>query len=180
MADLKFSMMTVATTLMAADYLPIVQGGGNCTITKTLLLTGGVGEPQLLMASVGQPVQVVGNDGFSQLLIDGGNNGGLNVAGDASLSSFTSGTTFSASVSGLALVEVMNGAQFIARDIANTTFIEMDTFAHQVTITATAGVFATYVPANPGNWPTSVPSLINTALDQLAAAIFSLSAGTLP
>ena len=180
MADLKISAMTPATALMDADILPIIQGGANFSITKTLLLTGGVGEPQLLQAAAGQAVQMGGNDGFSQVIIDAGNSGGISVAGDASITSFTSGTTISAEFSGLALIEVMNGAQFIARDVANVTFILMDTFAAQVNITAANGVFITYVPSNPGNWPTGVPSVINAALDQLASAIFTLSGGTLP
>ena len=178
MPDTKISAMVGATHFQAAEVLPGVQAGGNVKVAKSVLLTGGTGEDEVLKASGGQKVRMEDGPGTHKVEIDAvggcavitnslswqcpaGSNNGFYFDGAGNM-------TMGASLVGL-------GRAGLGIFTAETIYVDLTTGLPTIDMSGGGTFLLSGLTA--GDWAVSPPATLLLALNRLSAKVKALNGG---
>jgi len=179
MADEKISDMLPVGHCEDADILPMVQGGLNVKVAKSVFLTGGTGEAMVITENSSHTARFVSSTGNASVGVQ------LNQAFvTAPQCSMTGGVAAESFVlidsSGNATVRFKNGqaGKFSNEDEDAGLFI--DNAGGTVEIKNGSGVIVWFVDSTPANWASSPPPDMQAALIRISAAVAGLLGTPIP
>lgn len=181
MADTKISALTAASVMQANEETVIVQGGTDKRCAKSVILTGGAGENEILKASAGQDAAIENNGNTASVVAQ---------SGGTVLASATVSINFVANNGGpTEQITIGVGAGITVNPDANSVLTLQCGVGGSIVLvgsmnTLQIGGFTAltiqYIPAVAGDWNGLAPTDIFLAVDRCAALLKFLNGGVGP
>lgn len=171
MADIKISALPSAAESPMLSEFPINVSGVTSRQTKNDFLIAAAGEDMFIQAAVGQLCGVYGNPGFSGLTVT--NDDSIQITALSSIEQLIDGIVddniirLDAAVG--CEISIDQNLRFRVNASGGNHIIDYQDNLHLLKIGYPYAVDIRYAAATPGNWLTSAPGDVWTAIDRLAA-----------